>query len=457
MKKKLYSLIILVGILLPMLTACEDGKDDYLSDYSTILYFRNSGEIDLTLYKTGETTNYTLIVDKAGSNLKATANVDVSVMSYDQLETYNTSEGTNYQLIPSDCFSMAASSLQFSASDLYKTINVTISPEEVESYINGSSDYVIPFELTNASDSVNADKKYVFLRMLDVLTPSIGFENSGYVTTDDITGTSGTVTIQQYITMEIDNLWDFDYTVEVDTTVLNEYNTENDENLSLVASEACTIEAGPFVTGVNYALLTITIDKSKLSWGRQALPLRITSVSNSSFKVDEERDTCIIGINFTVPRSELTQITPATGLTWTSYGIIDWDGIGVPGLFDGDLTTYCHGDYYYGENDPVYGQYIDFHFPSDISHFAYDFWTRSSNANGAPVVTDLYVSNDGTNWTKLASVQTSFTSGGEEYDSGVYSSGTPYTYLRFAVVESNAGNCRTGSYWNGAEMKIYVK
>lgn len=43
-------------------TACEDGKDEYLSDFSTILYFRNSGELPLTVYKTGEIQTTSLLL-----------------------------------------------------------------------------------------------------------------------------------------------------------------------------------------------------------------------------------------------------------------------------------------------------------------------------------------------------------------------------------------------------------
>lgn len=53
--------ILMISLLFSLtvgFVACDDNKDEYLSDYSTIVYFRNSGEIPLTLYKTGEDTEY---------------------------------------------------------------------------------------------------------------------------------------------------------------------------------------------------------------------------------------------------------------------------------------------------------------------------------------------------------------------------------------------------------------
>ena len=91
MKKNILFAILATGCLLTH-TACEDGKDEYLSDFSTILYFRNSGELPLTVYKTGENTDYQLIVNKSGSTLGATASIDVGIMSDASLAAYNAAE-----------------------------------------------------------------------------------------------------------------------------------------------------------------------------------------------------------------------------------------------------------------------------------------------------------------------------------------------------------------------------
>lgn len=445
---------MLAAVALFTQSACEDGKDEFLSDYSTILYFRDSGRIDMTLYKTGEKATAQLSVAKAGSELGAVTGVDVNVWSEAALEAYNAENGTNYRMLPSGCYEVSASHLDFASSDLYKPLTVSVSPEAAEGYLDGSSIYVIPLELQNSPDSINREKSQVFLSVREVLVPSIGFETPGFLLGGDVTGDAGTTVVTQTVVMPIDNLWNFDCHIEVDKEVLAQYNAENADVIGLLPEGAYSLEVSPFTAGSNKAKLTVTIDNSKLAWGRQALPLRITGASNENFEVDGAMATCLVGVNRTLPRSELEQIA-MTADRMSSNATADYDGAGLPGLVDGDLNTFWHGDYAYGQNDPVYGQYIDFSLPAAIQHFAYDFWTRSSNANGAPVVTDLYVSNDGQTWTKLATVNTSFSTGGEEYNSGTFSSAAPFTYLRFAVVQSKAGNCRTGSYWNGAEMKLY--
>ncbi|MCD8183372.1 MAG: DUF1735 domain-containing protein [Bacteroides sp.] len=161
--KKYICYYLLLAVSLPFTqSACEDGRDEYLSDFSTILYFRDSGAISMTLYKTGENTKYQLSVVKAGSDTGATASVSAKVMDNAELLAYNAAEGANYKSLPSDCYSVGASDVNFTSSDLYKTVDVSISPESVESYLDGISTYVIPFELVNGSDSVNVEKKIRF-------------------------------------------------------------------------------------------------------------------------------------------------------------------------------------------------------------------------------------------------------------------------------------------------------
>ena len=48
--------------LFAFLIACEDNREQYWDDYSTILYFRNSGEIECPLYKPEETTPYAIAI-----------------------------------------------------------------------------------------------------------------------------------------------------------------------------------------------------------------------------------------------------------------------------------------------------------------------------------------------------------------------------------------------------------
>ena len=427
-----------------------------MSDFSTIVYFRNSGELPLTIYKTGENTDYQLIVNKSGSELEASTSLNIGIMSDASLTAYNASEGVNYKALPASCYSFDSSPLQFGAADLYKTVNVSLITDQIEQNTGTDATYVIPFELYNGTDSINVEKRYAFI-IPQVQTLTVGFESSGFISTDDITGDQGTVTITQSILMPIVSQWDLDCQVVVDPELLNAYNAENNKNLELVDENAYTLSVTPFVPGSDAAVVTITLDKSKLSWGQQALPLRISGTSNPNFPAEEAKSTCIIGVNYTVPRSELTQIPLSLDML-SSNATVNGDGTGLAGLFDGRGSgLHWHSNYSGSVIDAVYGHYIDFKLPQAINHFAYNFWTRFENANGAPKRTIIYVGNDGSTWKAIGEVANALTTGNEEFDSNVFSSGESFTYVRFSVVESNAGNVCTGQYWNCGEMQIFGK
>lgn len=455
MKKNILFAILATSCLLTH-TACEDGKDEYLSDFSTILYFRNSGELPLTVYKTGENTDYQLIVNKSGSTLGATASIDVGIMSDASLAAYNAAEGVNYKALPSTCYTFNNASLQFGAADLYKTINVSLIAEQIEQNSGTDATYVIPFELYNGSDSINVEKRHAFI-IPNIKILTVGFENSGFISTNDITGNEGTTTITQSIIMPIVSQWDLDCQVVADEEILNKYNAENKKGLRMAAKDSYTIEVTPFHEGSNSAIVTITLDKSKLVWGQQAIPLSIKGTSNSNFPVDETKSSCIIGINYTIPRSELNQIQLSLDML-SSNATVNRDGTGLAGLFDGrGGGLHWHSNYTSSVIDAIYGHYIDFKLSNPINHFAYNFWTRFENANGAPTKTIIYAGNDGNTWKEIGEVANSFTTGDEEYDSNVFSSSESFTYIRFSVTESNAGNVCTGQFWNCGEMQIFGK
>ena len=61
MKKQLLY-FSMVGMLLTMNACDDDGKTEFLDDYSTIMYFTNSGIQNVECLKVGEPTTYNIAV-----------------------------------------------------------------------------------------------------------------------------------------------------------------------------------------------------------------------------------------------------------------------------------------------------------------------------------------------------------------------------------------------------------
>ncbi|MBR1574223.1 MAG: carbohydrate-binding protein, partial [Bacteroidales bacterium] len=62
MKNSIFNSILLAGAVLGGLTACEDSRNAYLEDYQTMVYFRNGGQQEISVYQTGEDAYYSVPV-----------------------------------------------------------------------------------------------------------------------------------------------------------------------------------------------------------------------------------------------------------------------------------------------------------------------------------------------------------------------------------------------------------
>lgn len=457
--------IVCLGGLSMLQTSCDNYDDLIPEQYNCILSLQQYGEHDVTLYRTGENTEFEITTLKTGNVPTSTAAATVTPMTEVQFAEYMATTSKNYKYLPTECYDILEGSLSYAEADKWKKSKVSIKYDETERYFNGTDQYVIPIYLTSESDSCLSDRRELMLKISDLIVPSIGFEETVINYGEDLIG-DGTIEIEIPVVMPVENLWDFSFVVEVDATVADGY--------ALAKESAYTVEKVDFVAGEN-AKVKLTIDKSALDFGLQAIPLHIKSCDNENFEISSSNSTAVVTFHKTVLRSELSEISvpedkiggygfasyqqAPDGGYWFGYAwcTTNYDGQGRAALFDGDLNTFMHGDYYYGCNDATYGQYIDFELPEAANHIAYDLWARSSNANGAPKVTDIYGSVDGTTWTKLNTIESALTAGGQKFESSVCSSATPFNHVRMAVVQSNAGNCRTGSYWNCAELKLYAK
>lgn len=457
MKKYILMLLIATGFSLFHI-ACGDGLDDYKSEFDTILYFRDSGELPVTLYRTGNNTDYGLIITKAGFEQK-NAVVSVNVMNDAELTAYNAVNGVNYKALPSSCYVFENKEIQMAANDSYKEVNVSLVTEQIEMNIGTDATYVIPFELSEASDSINSQKKYVFIKP-SVETIYVGFENQGLIETENIVDSEGSVDLNIPVILPVPNQWDMSYEVQIDEEVLDRYNESNGTLLGILPETSYSYDVLQFEQGERTTYVSVHIDKTRLPWGMKALPLRIKSISNDNFIINEDASTCIVSISHIYPRNLLVQIPLSLDML-SSNATEETDGTGLAGLFDGhQWGSHWHSKWDGTVVDRKYGHYIDFKLPRAINHFAYNFWSRGDNWYNSPKLTVIYAGNNGSDdWIEIGRVNNNFTFGDEEYDSDTFSSDTPFTYVRFSVIESSQGPVGDGGggCWNCGEMEIYGK
>lgn len=360
--------IILMSLLGLMVgsTACEDNKDEFLSDYATTMYFRNSGEQQVTCYITGEDTKYNLSVVKAGNDEKALSDAEVSVMDAAQLAVYNSENGTNYEMLPSNCYEFSTGTdLTFAADDAYKLVGVNLKPSNVKEL--DKDNYVLPLVLTS-SKQVNEEKNVVFVKPTAVL-PKLSMA----VNADKPYTLKGGGTISIPLKLQIDNQWDFQAKVTIDqvSTTMTGISLANDGVVDFTAG--------------NNGILEINVPTMNTIQG--TIALKIEEVIGKEF----EFESSVQPVNVRIEAYPLKPEMLSSNAVEPSEG-------SLANLLDNNINTHFHSAY----SVAVSGvHYVQVNLPEGIKKFGFLYANRAANADAAVYALKLYAGNDSNNLTEI--------------------------------------------------------
>lgn len=428
-------LISLVAFLSLFSVACSDnGKDDFLDEFDTIMYFLNSGELYTTFYDTGDRAVYELTVNKAGSNNAAVASVDIAVMTSEELSQYNELQRTDYKIFPEECFVCETGRLDFAASESYKKVSVVLETAKMKEVLaDGEGKYVIPLQLCNGTDSINSLKKFAFIEPT-IETPTVGFEEGGFVNKSLADDDNKKETVIVNLVLPLENVWDLQCDLKVDEAALDEYNQENGANYQLLPSSFYQLaETVSFEKGVKTAPVEITVDKSGLGYGTYVLPLTVEHVSKEEFVLDAEKKTLLLGISFVPPVINLSPGMLSTNALEPSEG-------SLANLLDGDITTYFHSAWSISIEEEHYVQVV---LEKEIQNFVFSYTNRSSNGNAAMAEFYVSVSEDGKAFKELERFTVAKDGlpigAAESWTSPTIRCDKAYKYIRFTNVVNVSG------------------
>ena len=439
-------LSMLLGLLV-LITSCDDNKDEFLSDFDTIFYFLNSGEQNLTLYKTGENTDYAVTINKAGSDLGSAGTVSVAVLDDSQMALYNQENGTDYTALPETAFEfLSQASMNFGSGEQYKVFEVQFKTDMIDG-LGSDLNYVLPLSLSS-TDSVNAEKQIVIINP-EVEIPSVYFTKTGYVANLLSDKGEEQVALSLPLTMSATNKWEFNCTVEIDEALIDTYNQENNVSYTLLPAESYTLAGDGtvvFTAEDQTVNLDVNVDRTKLSYGNYILPLRLTECSKESFVIDQDKNTCLFGISYTPDASDLVAID-LTAEMLSSNAVEPSEG-SLANLLDGDVNTYFHSAWSVYVPD---AHYLQVDLTNSLSAFSFDFTGRATGGAGNPKVIDIYASTDGTTFEKVSTIaQENLPTGA----AGAYASPVivmpESKYIRFVVPQNMTG----GSYFVFSEFSM---
>ena len=437
MKKSILSITLCMFAFLQV--SCEDNREQYLDDYSTILYFRDSGEIEYSIYKTEEKADYAISVVKAGSDKRSVTAVEMKLMDESLLTDYNEGHGTHYKILPSGCYSIETGQLAFNTTDMYKRINLSFYTKAVDA-LQGEEDsdnYVVPLILCNSDDSINVEKKYVFVKP-EVVTPLVSFERTGYVMNTFSEKDKPLIDLTLPLWLSIENKWSFDCYTEVNEELLDIYNQEQGVNFMLLPSELYTMNEGGVVkmTPEGENRLNITVNREGLNYGNYVLPLLLTGISLETIEPDPTKNSCLLGVSY-VPNADNLQSIHLTESMISYHPNSICEGA-VEYLIDDDPNTYFHSDYNVGVPLP---HWLQFALPEECSAFRFEYVTRNAGPHVVPHKISLYGSEDGVEFRKIVVLSSELPYDvGQTYTSPVLVTGENIKHIRMAVDESPSGS-----------------
>lgn len=435
--KKIYIATLLSGVL-AMQTGCTDVDENeiYQKEFHKIIMLKTDGVLDLTIYNTGEDSNYEFSIMKSGTSPETTANAYLAPMSEEELQTYTGDRGLDFKEIPADCYELSDKELNFSSNERYKIINVALHTEMIANLPASESDYVIPLILKSENDSVSENKKILIIKP-DIIIPSVIFKQSGLVT--QYCG-KGQTTIEVPLELQIDNKWDFTCTVGVDESKI-QGNTLLSKGYTLANNGVVS-----FSQGNKSAVLKVTVDRTEagleeLNMETSVLPLVIQHVSLETFGRDKEA--YLLGVNAQYPL-EVNMLS--TNAQEPSEGALS-------NILDGVLGTFFHSAW----SVPVDGDhYVQVDLPESYSSFIFSYTNREANGDAALGIFDVSVSSDKKNFTTIKTFNKDVDglpgAGAGVFNAPELKSDSPFSSIRFTCKK----NWNDGAYFVWSEFSLYV-
>jgi hypothetical protein len=435
--------LLLAGSL-PLLAACSESEYDLDNlvpeQYHKILYVNNSGKQDLTLFNTDEDNKYTLLVVKGGSKPDLTAAADVRVLSQEELDDkYSNPEGVRYKILGDICYYLDATHLDFSASDRYKAITIYLKPQSVKAAVESdpTATWVLPLCLVSKTDSINAEKNEMFLKVTGVIMPTLGFVDASLNLKVYDYGVGASISEKITIGFDTENKWDVSYELAVDEDYIATFNADSGtvfkalpEGTLWSVPESMTLPNGTTITSLT---VSVTIN-SQLPPGDYMLPIRIKSVSK--FEISSSKNVYPLAIRIMGPLLDRTD--------WTAEANSESGNAGY--ILDNDPNTKWESDWWTPAPLP-HELIIDTKEEYTFSQLAMTH--RNDNLQYADTKGgEFYVSSDKAEWTKVGNFTMK-----KVFDAQVFAiTPTKGRYIKIKITQTYESN---RPYGNLSEVNAY--
>ncbi|MDR0657692.1 MAG: DUF1735 domain-containing protein [Mediterranea sp.] len=385
--------------------ACNDSDYDLdklvPEEYRKILYVNNSGKQELTLFDTDEDNKYALSVVKSGSEPNRTAGANIHVLTQAELDDrYGIPEEVNYKRIDEDCYVLQTRNLEFSLTDRYKIVEISLKPQKVKASIESdpSAVWTLPLRVVSETDSINAERNDLILLLKEVIMPALGFVGASAELKNYNYGEIPDISEKIAIGLDMDNKWELEWELEVYNDYVAAYNAANNTVFRTLPQDSYTIpETMQLTNGTTTTQFTANINGGRLEPGDYMLPIRIRNVS--LFEISSTHDIYPLAIRILGNKLDRTGWT-AEANTQESGG--EGAGNGIPGcILDDNLSTYWHSSWSSGNHSLPHELIIDAKEEYSFTHIA--MAQRQHDNYKDTRAGKFHVSPDKENWTEAGS------------------------------------------------------
>lgn len=288
MKINIWKLLLAALVVPAAMGACTDERNNFMVDDSVSFvdsdgtWAENKGYVSTPVYN----EKYEFPVVKNGKGLSGTT-VRIEA-SESALDAFNEANGTNYELLPSNCYQFTTTELRFSEKEVRKFAGLTWKMSDVTA-LDAYTDYVIPIQLTSSSNDVPvSEDRGLMLLHLEIAKVSMELSTDEATTVKNGTFIyNGNVKLSTTVpTMDVE----VKYAVDTDASLVDAYNKANGTSyLAAPAGFASTVAASSVIAaGESSAAFGCQLNPDKLLENVDKLdagvliPVRISAVSDGT-------------------------------------------------------------------------------------------------------------------------------------------------------------------------------
>ena len=371
MKKNINLASLLCGMMAFGITSCEDPGDPQFEndEFTSVLYLKDSGQVPVDFYNVNEDIVYVTGIGKGGTDPSIERSCLLSVFTQEEMDAYNLENGTDFVLLPSDCYEFTHEySFEGATGNQPVNINLKTAIGELAKDIQ----YVLPLRLTSPEYNVN-EKKNTLLLLPTIITPEVSLGETGKLSPISFSVHDNTVTTGKCpITLNLNaanSKWNFTVLCETDLEILkakvSQFSSESGIDYELLPTENYTLPAFTFNAASNITL-DVEINRTNLSASDYLLPLILKSVTGMPFDVASDR-ICFIHvridnkINLEIKNLFANSSENDQALSKVINGLTDDNGWQSMWYSEDTSNPKC---------DPKYGIYIDIKNITQISEKA---------------------------------------------------------------------------------------